>query len=161
MDWKPIGTHVGKYEVSSRGEVRQTGGRSLKLWLSDQGYVLARLSGPRVVARVHRLVATAFVPNPLKLPFVNHIDCNKANNCASNLEWCTQQENLAHSSSLGRMPRNYWKGKRSPNAALTEEQAAEIRREYSNGGISMELLGKKHGISKRTIGRVVSGQSYV
>lgn len=45
---------------------------------------------------VHRLVALHFVPNPLNLPEVNHLDFNKSNNKASNLEWVTRKQNSQH-----------------------------------------------------------------
>ena len=44
---------------------------------------------------VHRLVAIAFVPNPLDLPEVHHKDANRENNCALNLEWVTREQNEA------------------------------------------------------------------
>ena len=50
----------------------------------ENGYLYVGLKGKTF--KVHRLVAKAFVPNPLNLPLINHIDENKANNCASNLE---------------------------------------------------------------------------
>lgn len=46
--------------------------------------------------RIHRLIAEVFLPNPLKLPVVNHIDGNKGNNVISNLEWTTYTENNLH-----------------------------------------------------------------
>lgn len=42
---------------------------------------------------VHRYVAEAFIPNPNKLPTVDHIDTNKNNNRVDNLRWCTLMEN--------------------------------------------------------------------
>ena len=50
---------------------------------------------------VHRLVAKAFIDNPLNLPEVNHIDGNRANNKVSNLEWVTSSENSYHASKTG------------------------------------------------------------
>lgn len=158
--WQPIETHNGLYEVSEDGQVRKTNGVHLKQWTNDQGYSLVRLSSPRVVARVHRLVAQAFIQNPEGLPFVNHLDCVRSNNAAYNLEWCTQWQNLKHSRDLGRMQACYWKGKRSPNAMLSEDEVKSIRDEYKNGGISWERLGIKHNVSKRSIGRIVNGESY-
>ena len=55
---------------------------------------LIRNDGIRKSLLVHRIVAEAFVPNPLNLPEINHIDNNPANPVANNLEWCTHKENL-------------------------------------------------------------------
>lgn len=47
---------------------------------------------------LHRIIATAFIPNPNNHPVVNHKDGDKLNNRISNLEWCTQQYNTEHRS---------------------------------------------------------------
>lgn len=156
-EWQP--THGGKYEVSRSGRVRVSGGRELKLWASDQGYMLARLSSPRTVARVHRLVAMAFVQNTLALPTVNHIDCNRANNNADNLEWCTQAGNIRRAAQLGRMS-THWKGKRSPNAGLSDATVAAMRADIEQRRLSYQSLADKYGISKRTVGRAIKGETY-
>ena len=62
---------------------------------------------------LHRLVAKYFIPNPLNLPEVNHIDGNKDNNKVSNLEWCTSAENQTHAVQTGL-------------AVYTEEHKAKI-----------------------------------
>jgi len=54
--------------------------------------------------RIHRIVATAFIPNPFKFPIVDHIDENKLNNHFTNLQWCTPSQNRMYS--LGEMYRN-------------------------------------------------------
>ena len=62
---------------------------------------------------VHRLVAEAFIPNPLGLPEVNHIDEDKTNNRADNLEWCTHLENSNYGSRPTRIGEKHINGKRS------------------------------------------------
>lgn len=50
---------------------------------------------------LHRLMAEAFIPNPLNLPMVNHKDGNKKNFSLDNLEWCTPRENCLHAYRTG------------------------------------------------------------
>jgi predicted DNA binding CopG/RHH family protein len=161
MMWRPVVGYEDRYEVSDAGSVRKSSGQEVRQYKNHNGYMLVRLSGPRKEVRVHRVVAAAFISNPRGLPFVNHIDCDRANNKHKNLEWCTQWENLAHSRKLGRMQTDYWSGKRSPNAALSNETVKAIRNEYARGGISWQALAKKYGSNKRTVGRIVCGETYV
>lgn len=75
---------------------------------------------------VHRLVADAFIPNPMNLPQINHIDGNKDNNCVSNLEWCDNRYNQQHAIDTGLKD----KSKMSAHSSfrkLTEEQVSFIK----------------------------------
>lgn len=159
-EWKQAGGYEGLYEVSSDGQVRRVSGEPVGQWSNDQGYMLVRLSRPRAMLRVHRLVAMAFVANPEGKPDVNHIDCDRSNNHAENLEWCTQKENLKHSQRLGRMPRDHWRGKRSVNAQLSDDTVRQIRLAYSIGGTSWERLADRFGVSKRCVGRLIRRETY-
>jgi hypothetical protein len=85
------------YYISDHGDVwsaRQSG-RWLKPHLTECGYhtVGIRKNNVRMRVLVHRLVALAFIPNPLHFPQVNHKDECKTNNTIDNLEWCTARYN--------------------------------------------------------------------
>lgn len=67
--------------------------------------------GYQTLARVHRLVALAFVPNPENKPEVNHKDYNRQNPSADNLEWVTRLENVRYSS----CNRPDYSGDKNPN----------------------------------------------
>jgi len=63
------------------------------------GYLLVNLvneRGEKKQVRVHRIIATAFIPNPLNLPQVNHLSGDKLDNRPNNLAWCTAAENSRH-----------------------------------------------------------------
>ncbi len=160
MDWQPVRNYEAKYEVSTSGEVRKSDGRLLKQWQNHDGYWMARLSGPRAVARVHRLVAEAFIGNDAAAPLVNHIDNDPSNNSVDNLEWCTQKENLAHARAQKRMPNNYWLGRRSPNAYLSDAQVRIAREMYASGRYSLADVATEFEISKRAIHRLVKRETY-
>jgi hypothetical protein len=149
-EWRDVPSAPG-YESSADGRIRHACGDELGQWSNDQGYKMVRLKNPRRMARAHRLIADAWVPNPDNKPAINHINNDRADNRAENLEWCTQAENLAYAR----------KQRRSPNARLTDDQVAAIRNEYSQVGTSWESLGKRYGMSKRAIGRIVRRETYV
>ena len=109
-NWKEIKNH-SKYKVSDRGRVihfYRGKWNILKPGISD-GYYLVRIDG--YSKRVHRLVAEAFIDNPCNYPCVNHKDYDRKNNKVENLEWCTQQYNVAYSSVNMHDPKNVKRGK--------------------------------------------------
>ena len=110
--WKPIEGYEGLYEISNLGRVK-----ALKKWdvnsrkMQDTSFVLnptdngrgykivgLRKNTVRKNHYVHRLVAKAFLEQEVGKNYVNHIDYDTTNNRVDNLEWCTQKENIRHSS---------------------------------------------------------------
>lgn len=97
--WKDIRGIDSKHEISNKGRVRnKKTGKILSPKNSKGWYLSVQLlvNGKYKTFRIHRLVAQYFVPNPNKLPIVNHKDLNKQNNFAENLEWVTYKENTQH-----------------------------------------------------------------
>lgn len=126
-EWRPIEKYHGYYEVSNLGRVRSLKVRRnvfvgnnktevryinrihiLNATDNGRGYLLISIrdNGHKKNFYVHRLVAEAFIPNPMGYSVVNHKDCNSHNNCAENLEWCTQEYNVNYSKDKMRGLRN-------------------------------------------------------
>lgn len=107
--WAPVNGWEDRYEVSDQGHVRSlnyhmTGQtHPLKPITSGKGYLMVGLCRRQKMKweKVHRLVAVAFIPNPEKKPQVNHINGDKTDNRAVNLEWATQSENMQHAYKAG------------------------------------------------------------
>ena len=102
--WKDIVGYEGLYQVSSFGNVRclvNNHGHPLKepkqllFRKHSNGYFHVGLhkKGFRKTCSVHRLVCIAFHENPFNLPQVNHINEDKTDNRAENLEWCDEKYN--------------------------------------------------------------------
>lgn len=100
MKWKDVVGYEGFYEVSENGLVRRAKtNRVLAQGTHHFGYKTVHLcmNGVKKRVTVHRILATAFIPNTENKPFINHINHDPSDNNLSNLEWCTQKENIIHS----------------------------------------------------------------
>ena len=96
--WKEV-KDFDNYEVNENGEIRHKKKKTILKHIIDRGYhkVLLRKGPIKLKTGVHRIVASAFIPNPYDYKEVNHIDENKSNNHVTNLEWCDRHQNINHS----------------------------------------------------------------
>lgn len=153
------------YEVSDAGRVRRIDtGRTLDPNPRVNGYISVSLSGDAGKRRfyVHRLVADAFLGGcPAGLQ-VNHINFNRADNRAANLEVVTCAQNAAHSKAAGRTVdngRNTPRGDASPNSKLNSQQVANIRALVAEGALKARVA-RQFGITKQQIANIVERRSW-
>lgn len=128
--WKTIDGY-SNYQVSNLGNVkntnyRNTGKELLLKGSSYNGYVhiALRKDNKSKIFLLHRLVAQAFIPNIDNKPCINHKDCDRKNNKVENLEWCTQQENIAYMDKLNR---------RNSGKKISEKDVEIIRKKKNKG----------------------------
>ena len=108
-----------------------------------------------IYRRGHRIVATAFIPNPDNLPVINHIDHVKDNNKVTNLEWST----VAHNTIQGYRHNSHKRGGRG----LSDLSYAQLREavELYKSGYTYEQLNSKYSIEVPTPwGDVLRGRRY-
>ena len=146
-EFKEIELYGRKYMVSNYGKVVGVRGE-LKQRLNRDGYLEVTVGddGRRNSVRVHRLVAKLFVEGESEtLNEVNHLDRNRANPRADNLEWTTHHENVLHSAMVGRYKDNKIGGKNG-RAILTEEDVYDIRLLFDNGILTQKELASSYGV---------------
>lgn len=148
--WKPIENYNSLYEVNEKGEIRSLyhwNGHKyekrkkpyiLKQSNTTTGYKKVELAkdGKKKSLKVHRLVAIAFIPNPMNKPYINHIDGNPINNCVENLEWCTQHENVVHAYETGLIK-------------ISHISKEKLQRYVENGFTFHQIMKKEHISVKR------------
>lgn len=115
--WKDIKGFEGIYQVSNLGRVRTpylrngwgtfNKERIITGYDNGNGYRAVHLCKckKRFVRYIHRLVAEAFCEKRPGCNYINHLDHNRGNNAWTNLEWCTQEENVRYSAELMRKPK--------------------------------------------------------
>lgn len=159
--WRPITGYSGIYEVSNRGQVRSLDrvvhhpkktqrykGKILKQRLGGAGYLIVNLSidGVKKTHSVHRLVAEEFVTGSIFQPHVNHIDLDRTNNGADNLEWVTQAENNAHS----------YRARGGIRSCVSSDTKAEIRKLRNEHSWSYAKIATHLDIDPSTVRRIAA-----
>lgn len=131
----------------------EIGGCRINGVILQSGYVMYTLYDKRHKPHQisgHRLVAEAFIPNPQNLPQVNHINEDKADNRADNLEWCTPKQNVRHSitslrngviKSIGKPVEVYRDGVLVGTFQTQAEAARELK--LNKAKISLCVLGER------------------
>ena len=148
-----------KYIITAEGQIiSKYNNKVMKAYVDKKGYnhITLHIDGlGRKTKLIHRLVAQTHIPNPLKLPQVNHIDGNKSNNSVSNLEWCTGQQNVDHSIKVGLVA----KGLARPNAKCSPEDI-QIMKDMRAIGKTYYQIGKRFGIAYQTAHKICTNQTY-
>jgi hypothetical protein len=157
---KPIANFPGYWiypdgRVWSGPKKTKRKGTFLKTHKCTNGYrfITLYVSGVSQMKLIHRLVAEAFILNPLSKPHVNHINGIKHDNRVENLEWVTLSENMQHAAKLGLL--QGVKGSKNVHSKLTESDVLEIRRLYVPGKVSMKELAGMFGVCEQHISVII------
>lgn len=157
LEWRIV-KEYNRYEVNQNGEIRHINRRHiLKPQKNKNGYVYVtfNIQGQRKHFAVHRIVANAFVPNPLNLKEVNHKDYNKENNCANNLEWISSSANKIHA--YKKEQNHYSRSKKVEQYSL---EGILIKTFNSITQAAQEMNCCKSAISNCCLGRTSSSQGF-
>ena len=128
------------YSVDEQGVIYNSKGEILKTHENKHGYknlAICTAEGTKNFL-VHRVIASAFIPNPLNKPFVNHKDGNKQNNSINNLEWVTHRENCIHA-----IEEKLYK----KINILNTKESIEIISMYNKGALDIEKTTVDYNIS--------------
>lgn len=167
--WKDVVGYEGLYQVSNTGKIRGldrlsscnqfVSGKIKEQRHDKDGYLKVTLckDGNKKCHSVHRLVATAFIPNPNDFPVINHKDENPQNNNVDNLEWCTVKYNTNYGTCIQRRVAKT-RGKR------TDDKRCKTIYQYSNEGILINTFlsigdaSRSLNIRKSTIKDILHGR---
>lgn len=160
-EWRDIPNTNGRYQVSSLGRIRSIIITYLNPTIkgSSSGYARASLYNGKSrtphVKMFHHLVAENFIGPRPEGQYVNHIDANKLNNRASNLEYVTPAQNTQHASEMGLL----LVGEEHKHSKLTAEKVREIIEQLADGE-STYKIAEDYGVSKVLICNILRGKNW-
>ena len=160
--------------ISNYGNIIGKKNKQRKFKLDRYGYLVCgcyiQSEGRMKWIPVHRLVARNFVPNPDSKPCINHLDEDKRNNNAVNLEWCTVRENNTYGRRMEAVKTSLKNGgvrkMLDTNKANGSSKAErEIKLQYKDTDdirtfISISEASRQLGVIRSSINNVVNGKGY-
>ena len=163
--WKSVEGYEGLLEVSDLGRVRcldavrggqKRRGTIYRPFIGKNGYdyIAPKIGPTRKKMLVHRLVAAAFVPGWFESATVNHLDGNKRNNRAENLEWITRADNTRHQWRTGLVD---LRGEKHPSSKLSDKDLAQVRARISAGDRIVEIA-RTFNVSTTLVYKIRSGE---
>lgn len=178
--FKEIPGYEDKYKISNLARVRSTVGHGLNNKESknyggkfrtpchdgDGYHILTLCDGKRnsKTAKMHRLMAQNWIPNPLNLKEVNHLNGIRDDNRIENLEWTTTIENIRHSYKIG-LPRK--KADKSSAARGSQQGCAKLKEEdvpiikqMRKEGLTYSKIASKFGVSIQPIYQICKGKGW-
>ena len=145
--WKNIEGHPNWEICDTGGLVRNRNTKELKTYSTQsKGYNMVSLDGKSYL--VHKLVASAFVPNPENKPCIDHIDGCKTNNDACNLRWVTYHENNMN-------PNTKWKN--NINLKIPVERTGKVLCVFLKSYPSLTEAAMDVGCHESNIRRAING----
>lgn len=163
-EWRPAAGFESRYEVSSIGRVRASGGKRAGTILRQTQTTLGRyhvnLFDPETrkvtTLLIHRLVLASFV-GPCPEGMVGcHNDGDHLNNQVTNLRWDTQSANRRDCDKHGTMPR----GERHHHSRFTEEEVRHLRYLARDYRLPLRYLARVMGCSQCAIQSLIRGRTW-
>lgn len=142
---------LGEYTLFDDGEILSKDKQIMMPQKDAKGYLRIRLRYGNVdehgaaTYKIHRLVAENFIPNPMGKPQVNHINGDKTDNRAENLEWVTNAENVRHAME---------NGLQDNTSQQMNDLGGQIRTAIERGYVVKDIA-ELNGINEKTIRRRV------
>lgn len=166
--WKPVHGHEDHYEVSSEGRLRSLDravtytdgrvghfrGRMLSPGRSTEGYLAVALRNQR--ALVHRLVAEVFLDQSQRSDTVNHINGDKRDNRAVNLEWATFGQNNRHARETGLLNQH---GENCNLTRYSEQLVSAMRRVSERYSPTYRELALLFDVSEMQAADIIKGRT--
>lgn len=178
-EWRDVVGYEGLFQISNHGRFfSKRSGKVLKLNRTgscEQGYLafvtkVGGRKGRSLMFKAHQEVAKAFLEEPSEglvrwaknthygVVLINHIDGDKHNNSYTNLEWCTNSENLKHyHENLKETPT---KPRNGCNPSLKDEEVLQIR-DLSKYGFSERAIAKMYSVSRSSVNSAKNGYRWV